>query len=51
MGLAIFVKATRNFARLIGAEENGLIFAGFFVARIEIGDNLVSSTENFGVLE
>ena len=51
MRLTIFVEATRNFTRLIGAEKNGLIFASFFMARVEIGDDLGSGLENFRVFE
>ena len=51
MRLAIFIETAGNFAGLIGTEENRLVLAGFGVAGIEVGDNLMGGLEHFGAFK
>lgn len=51
MGTMIFVKTARNLTRLIDAQKKRLILASFGVLGVEIGDNFLGSSENFGALK
>ena len=45
--LVVFVKATGNFTLLVSAEEEGLIFASFFMVGIKFDDDFLSFGKNF----
>lgn len=46
--LFILVETTRDMAGLVTAQEEGLIFAGFFVAGVETGDDFGRVLKNLG---
>lgn len=49
--VAVFIKTARNFAGLISAEKERLVFASFLVASVEVVDNRRGGSKNFRAFE